>query len=98
MLAAALALVGMLQRLPCAQAQWCSATDGDFSGNDILPPNPPPTASAEACCEKCAGHAGCVAFSFATVDAGTCYLKSKGSARDGTWSLARASHCHWSQQ
>ena len=48
----------------------------DIMGHDLpgLPPGPPPTTDAAACCNKCKTHAGCVAFVYEPHD-GHCYLK-----------------------
>ena len=56
-------------------ARCSSVTHIDFYGADLLPSNPPAVATAAACCAKCRGHDGCVAFSY-MLDTGTCYLKS----------------------
>ena len=57
----------------------CSPVYHDFMGHDLLPPNPPPTHTAELCCKKCQSNHRCVAFAWAT-SSGTCYLKSQGES------------------
>ena len=52
----------MTKVLLCHHAR--APTQGDFSGHDILPSNPPAVADGQACCQKCASHGGCVAFSY----------------------------------
>ena len=48
----------------------------DIMGHDVpdLPPGPPPTTDAEACCTKCKSYTECVAFVYEPKQ-GHCYLK-----------------------
>ena len=41
-----------------ASQPFCSLLEHDFNGNDILPPNPPPTNTGQLCCIKCAATSG----------------------------------------
>jgi len=71
------ALLAAISSVSAATPPLCTLISADLDGNDILPPNPPPTSDGAACCAKCKAHGpSCVAFSYAE-DSGTCYLKSK---------------------
>ncbi|GLD92371.1 hypothetical protein PINS_up000904 [Pythium insidiosum] len=58
----------------------CSIENGvDYVGNDV---GSAPSATAEGCCSVCQSRAGCKAFSWTSMNGGTCWLKSgKGATK-----------------